>query len=207
MTAPASHADLVALVARWGGGLSSSGTAGDSNYLSVVEDSIFLAETDLNDLLRVPEMLKRVVFTATAEFEALPDDLLRVISVGRVVDGVETPMTATSEEFLPHYGRAYAGCIAWYALVGAQFRLAPKPTATAPASIRLTYLANVDPLSASAPCTAVLARYPNAYLYGALKHLAHYTEDDAKQAKWDALFMREIQKANRASVLREATLG
>jgi hypothetical protein len=90
--------------------------------------------------------------------------------------------------------------------VGLEFRFAPAPTTAAPLTARVTYYANVDPLSGVAPCTATFVRYPNAYLYGALKHLAHYTEDDAKQAKWAALQGQEIQKANRAAALRDASL-
>jgi hypothetical protein len=198
------YAELQDAVIRWSG--YGDGKPVPARITSATVDAIALAETDLNDTLRVPEMIKRSVFTVSNEFASAPPDLARVINVGRIVQGQEFSLRQVAEDVLPSYSRAYAGDQMWFALVGLEFRFAPAPTTAAPLTARVTYYANVDPLSGAAPCTATFVRYPNAYLYGALKHLAHYTEDDQKQSKWGALQAAEIQKANRAAALRDASL-
>jgi hypothetical protein len=198
------YAELKDAAARWTG-------YGDSipipsRIANAVIDSIALAETDVNDTLRVPEMIKRSLFSTTGEFVSAPSDIAKLINVGRLKEGKEISLRQVAEDVLPAYGRAYAGDQEWFALVGLEFRFAPAPTVAAPMSGRITYYGNVEPLSSSTSCTATFRRYPNVWLYGTLKHLAHYTDDDAKQAKWAGLQAAEISKANRANVLRDASL-
>jgi hypothetical protein len=198
------YAELQDAVARWSG--YGDGKPVPARITSAIIDAVTLAETDINDTLRVPQMIKRSLFTATGEFASAPPDMARVINVGRVVSGQEFSLRQVAEDVLPTYSRAYAGDQEWFALVGLEFRFAPAPTAAAPMTGRVTYYGNVEALSGIGPCTATFLRNPNCYLYGALKHLAFYTEDAAAQAKWAGLQAAEIAKANRAAMLRDASL-
>lgn len=198
------YAELQDAAIRWIG--YGDGVAVPSRVASACIDAVQLAETDINDTLRVPEMIKRSLFSTTSEFVSAPTDIAKLINVGRVVDGREISLRQVAEDVLPGYSRAYAGNQEWFALVGLELRFAPVPTVAAPMTGRITYYGNVDALSSIGPCTATFLRYPNVYLYGTLKHLAHYTEDDAAQAKWAGLQATEITKANRANLLRDASL-
>ena len=198
------YAELQDAAIRWIG--YGDGVGVPSRITSAVVDSVQLAETDINDTMRVPEMIKRALFSTTGEFASAPSDIARLINVGRITDGREIPLRVVAEDVIPEYQRGYSGDVAWVALVGLQFRFAPAPTTTTPLVARVTYYGNVEPLSGPAPCTATFLRYPNVYLYGTLKHLSLYTEDPAQQQKWATMQTNEINKANRATVLRDASL-
>jgi len=198
------YAELLDAAIRWIG--YGDGVSVPSRITSAAIDAVQLAETDVNDTLRVPEMIKRSVFSTSGEFASAPSDIAKLINVGRLRDGKETSLHQVAEDVLPAYSRAYAGDQEWVALVGLELRFAPAPTVAAPMSGRITYYGNVEPLSAATSCTATFLRYPNVYLFGTLKHLSYYTEDDAAQAKWGERQATEITKANRAAVLRDASL-
>lgn len=193
---------LILTVGRW------SGYGEDSPLPNRIRnaaiDAITGAENDIDDLLRVAEMVKRSTFLATSEFASLPSDCLKPITIGRLEDGREIPVEEKPEKVITDYQLNYQGPVSWYAQVGLELRLAPKPTADLPFSGRITYFARPDRLSDAAPCTALLLRYPMVYLYGALKHIAHFIEDDAKQAKWENLQVQQITRANRTYVIRKS---
>lgn len=196
------YASLLDAITRWSGGSS------DDRFTDAMVDGVQLAETDLNDLLRVPEMVKRSLFTAKSEYEALPLDVAKLISIHRIVDsGRELPMRQIGEEEAAYYSRDYRQGSIVFALTGVQARFLPAPSPSSPMPSRILYYGMVPPISSAMPCTSILLRYPNVYLYGSLKHLAHYTEDDQKQQKWATLQIQEIQKANRAAMLRDATMA
>ena len=201
MALPTNYAELQAQAIRWSGGSS------DSNYAEVVRDAIGLAEFDLDRVLWVPERIKRVIATCTAEYEALPDDLSRLIAVKRIVDGREYRLTQQGEEVIPGLQAQYSGPPRWYALVGAQVQFAPVPTEADPMRARFVYYGMLPRLSSEAPCTAVLTTYGNVYLWATLKHLATYAEDAGGVEKWGGLAVTAVDEANRAGVMRDATLA
>lgn len=198
------YAELLDAVIRWSG--YGNGQPVPDHVRNAAIDAVAMAETDVNDLLRVPEMVTRSTFTTRTEFASAPANLAKIIGVSRLVDGKEYPLRQVAEDVIGSYSRAYAGDQAWFAVVGMEFRFAPAPTEAAPLSGRVVYYATVDPLSSVSPCTATFQRYPNVYLYGALKHIANYLEDEAGQTKWERRQGQEITKANRAASLRDASL-
>lgn len=198
------YAELLDAIARWSG--YGDGVAIPARVSAAAVDAVTLAEQDINDLLRVPEMVTRSTFTVSSEFASAPPNMVKLIGLSRLKEGREYPLRQVAEDVIGDYARAYAGDQQWFALVGNEFRFAPAPTSAAPMSARLVYYGTVDALSGVAPCTATFARFPNVYLYGAMKHISMYLEDAAGQAKWGEMQAREITKANRASVLRDASL-
>ena len=191
------YASLIAQATLWAGGSS------DTNFPTTVADAISFAEVDLDTTLWVPERVKRVFANFTAEFEAIPDDCKRLLSIRRVVDGVEdASLRQTHPDTLPGLARNYGGLPTWYALLGAQVQLAPKPTVDDPMRVRWIYYGAVPRLSSDAPCTAVLTSYPQVYLYTTLKHLAPFSDDAEGAQKWAAMSDNAIATANRAGALR-----
>jgi hypothetical protein len=192
------YATLQAEAAKWCGGSS------DSNFPQIIRDAISFAETDLDRTLWVPERVKRVSATFTAEYEAIPDDCSKLISIKRMEDGEEAaPLMKRHPEVMPGLACTYRGQLPmFYALVGAQVQIAPKPTTDTPLKVRWIYYGMVPRLSDETSCTAVLTTYPQVYLYTVLKHLAPFADDAAGAAKWGALSDQAILAANRAAVIR-----
>ena len=192
------YLSLQAEAARWAGGSS------DSNFPDIVRDAIQFAEDDLTQRLWVPERIKRVTASFTAEYESLPDDCSRLLSIKRLVDGEEAEaLIPAHPNAMPGIACTYRGRAPFvYALVGAQVQLAPKPTTEAPLRVRWIYYGMIPRLSDETSCTAVLATYPQVYLYTTLKHLAPFADDASGVAKWAALSDQAIEAANRAAVIR-----
>lgn len=196
--AAANYDELQAEAARWAGGSS------DSNFPQIVRDAISFAEIDLDHTLWVPERIKRVVADFTAEYEALPDDCSKLISIKRIEDGEERePLRKQHLDVMPGLACTYSGRKPmFYALAGAQVQFAPKPTTDTPLRARWIYYGMVPRLSDVTSCTAVLTTYPQVYLYTVLKHLAPFADDATGAAKWGALSDQAILAANRAAVIR-----
>lgn len=197
-----SYATLLDAAIRW------SGSSSDSNINAAAADAVAMCEGELNNRLRVPEMISRSRATMTGEYESLPPGTLKLISVGKVGStGVETPLDPISPAQWPDYPYAATGEPYFYALVGAQVRFKPAPTPDSTTLIRFTYYGSVPALADTNPCTAILTRYPNMYLYGTLKHLAAYVNDGDAVVKWSQMFESALTEANRSAILRDpATL-
>lgn len=196
-----SYATLQDAVARW------SGNSSDNQFATAVQDAIAMAEDEMDTVLRVPEMITRQRATATGEFESLPSGCLKIIRVGLIdSDGVETTLDCISEHQFPAYPLAATGEPRLYAIIGPQIRFKPAPTPDDTALYRITYFGAIPRLADDNPCTAVLLAYQNVYLYGALKHIAAYTNNDAAMQRWAALFEDAVNKANRAANLRQPAL-
>lgn len=192
------YAELQAAASRWSGGSS------DSTFADTIRDAITFAEDDMTQRLWVPERVKRVTATFTAEYESLPDDCSKLISIKRLVDGEEAaPLRKQHPDVMPGLACAYSGQPPlFYALVGAQVQLVPKPTTETPLRVRWIYYGMIPRLSDETSCTAVLTTYPQVYLYTVLKHLAPFADDVNGVAKWTALSDQAIEVANRAAVIR-----
>ena len=61
----------------------------------------------------------------------------------------------------------------------------------------LTYYTQLTPLSGSVASNAILAEFPDLYLYGALAQSAPYLEHDERIAVWQAKFDAGIEQANK----------
>lgn len=189
---------LLAQAARWAGGSS------DSTFADTVKDCVAFAEDDMTQRLWIPERVKRVTATFTAEYESLPDDCSKLISIKRLVDGEEAaPLRKQHPDVMPGLACTYNGQLPlFYALVGAQVQIVPKPTVETPLRVRWIYYGMLPRLSDETSCTAVLTTYPQVYLYTVLKHLAPFADDVNGVAKWTALSDQAIDAANRAGVIR-----
>ena len=81
----------------------------------------------------------------------------------------------------------------YYTFSGSTIRVNEGATGTLIAMCNIRFTA----LSGSNATNAILTSFPNAYLYGALKHLAVVTEDDAKLQKFGLLFNAEKERINK----------
>ena len=193
---------LQAQIARWSGGSS------DTNFAEAIRDAIAMVEAELDRSLRVPEMIARTRATLNETWEALPSDLMKMISVAVVVDSIEYPIGQIGEDTAPAIANLYrSGRAAKFALNATQIRTFPAATVDAPVTLRMLHWAKVPRLSATVPCYAVLLAHPDIYLFGALSFLGEYVEDASRLGRFDARFRSGILAANKAAVTRDATLA
>lgn len=71
----------------------------------------------------------------------------------------------------------------------------------------LNYYAKIPPLSDATPMNWVLAKAPNAYLYGALLHTAPFETDDARAQTWAAYYAQAITGLTRTDIAARYATG
>lgn len=150
-------------------------------------DFIMLAEAQMNRTLRLRDMEKRSIatLTSTDEFFSLPVDFREEKSV-KISDGtcsweLDPQPIEVIEASRPKIGRP-----THYALVGDAIHVYPTPDATY--TTTLVYYSNIPALSATNQTNWLLARAPDAYLYGALTQAAPFLEDDTNTGATFAQF-------------------
>jgi hypothetical protein len=186
------YAALQAEVARW---------IRRDDLTDDIPGFITLAEAQMNQRLRVPEMMTNAAQSITAETLALPTDFLAVKSF-RLTSGSGRELKFITEEQAQSYKATPSQIPAeprTYTRRGSYFEFTPTPDQTYTGS--LTYYAKIPALTDSATSNWVLADFPHAYLYGALMQSAPFLKADVRMATWGPLFeaaLDDIRTANRA---------
>lgn len=165
------------------------------DILSKIDTWIDLAESDIWDVLRIPEMDENTTLSTntTDRFVALPADFIAarrlqidLTDIGyRPVD-YRTPQTL---HILDTAGIPYE-----YTVTD-QFEM--NRISDQVYTLELQYWKELTPLSASNASNAVLANHPMIYLAGCMKHFALWALNDQVLAKWDAMFNQQVARANR----------
>jgi len=136
-------------------------------------------------------MIKRATATADGQYLSLPTDWLEAINVQ--IDGNSfKPLFQQSIESMDVYRKGnnnVTGLPAFFALVDNTIELAPTPDSSY--TLQLTYYGTIDALSDSNTSNFISNSYPDAYLYGALKHASIYLMEDDRVA----LFTQQFEKA------------
>ena len=162
-----------------------------SDLTSQLDFFIDATEAEFNRRLRVKDMIKRATATADAQYISLPTDWLEAINVQ--IDSNEfTPLFQQSIESLDVYRKSINNVgnqPVYYALVDNTIELAPTPDTSY--TLQLTYYGTIDALSDSNTSNFISNSYPDAYLYGALKHASIYLMEDDRVA----LFTQQFEKA------------
>ena len=89
----------------------------------------------------------------------------------------------------------------FFAISGLQMSIAPR-TVGGSYPLRMIYYADVPKLSGSAPCTAVLQRYADLYLYGTLAGLEGFFVGDQRIPVWKQQYLMALADANRSAARR-----
>ena len=162
-----------------------------SDLTSQLDFFIDATEAEFNRRLRVKDMIKRATATADSQYLSLPTDWLEAINVQ--LDGNNfTPLMQQSIESLDIYRKSVDNVSnqpVYYALVDNTIELVPTPDTSY--TLQLTYYGTIDALSDSNTSNFISNSYPDAYLYGALKHASIYLMEDDRVA----LFTQQFEKA------------
>lgn len=158
---------------------------------SVIDDWITLCESDLNRRLRVAFLHNTADLSITGDVVATPsgfkgpkDLYLDTTPVKRVLQrSIEQvrSLQACLSEGAPMYFAVKGDSVNGVALV---FAPAPDTTYTG----KLTYFRDFTLPGA----TALLARWPDAYLYGTLIHAEMYLGNDGRVATWEDQYLEAV---------------
>lgn len=178
-----------------------------SDISSYIDDFIDLAEADMwggpsvtnpeilsSEPLRIREMEARATAeTSTSDrFLELPEGYLQMRKL-RIINGsVNQELMFRVPESITVL--ASAGIPTEYSITSEiQFNRVCGGLFTA----EMNYYKSLTPLSQSNTSNAVLARYPNIYLYGALSHFSDWAMNDGLKLKYEKLFVSAIRAANK----------
>ena len=165
-----------------------------SDLTNQIDFFIDATEAELNRRLRVKDMIKRATATADGQYLSLPTDWLEAINVQ--IDGNSfKPLFQQSIESMDVYRKGnnnVTGLPAFFALVDNTIELAPTPDSSY--TLQLTYYGTIDALSDSNTSNFISNSYPDAYLYGALKHASIYLMEDDRVALFTSQFEKALEE-------------
>lgn len=125
---------------------------------------------------------------------AVPDDFAGVISFK--LEGGNHLVRITPDEMAEKKNdNTLTGEPTHYTVIGGEFEYYPNPDTTYTAE--LTYRQGIPALSSSVTSNWVLAKHPDAYLYGAAVHTAVYLQDGDRAAAFRALFEQAVDQIGR----------
>lgn len=165
-----------------------------SDLTNQLDFFIDATEAEFNRRLRVKDMIKRATATADAQYISLPTDWLEAINVQ--IDGNNfSPLFQQSIESLDVYRKSVDNVNnkpIYYALVDNTIELAPTPDSSY--TLQLTYYGTIDALSDTNTSNFISTSYPDAYLYGALKHASIYLMEDDRAALFSSQFEKALEE-------------
>lgn len=185
------YSELRAEIAKW---------LWRDDLADVVPTFVAHAENRMNRELRLTLMERRreLATVPGGAFLALPNDRgdevdkwdvflemrdLR-LDAGRLVN-----LAFVAVDKLPEERRT--GEPTMYSIVGGELALYPVPDKTYP--LRLSYYAEIPPLSAKRGSNAMLQRAPDAYLFGSLTAATPFTRACVPGAEWEARYQNAVQ--------------
>tara|TARA_R100001463_G_scaffold94567_1_gene149105 strand:- start:825 stop:1475 length:651 start_codon:yes stop_codon:yes gene_type:complete len=165
-----------------------------SDLTNQIDFFIDATEAELNRRLRVKDMIKRATATADGQYLSLPTDWLEAINVQ--IDGNSfRPLFQQSIESMDIYRKSndnVTGLPIYFALVDNTIELAPTPDSSY--TLQLTYYGTIDALSDTNTSNFISTSYPDAYLYGALKHASIYLMEDDRVALFTSQFEKALEE-------------
>jgi hypothetical protein len=163
--------------------------ANRTDLTNQIIDSITLAEMEMQVDCKIMELESDASITITSGSGPLPTEFLGMRSC--YWDGdTKTPLKYITPDGFDSLRNNSGDTPAYYTISGTTIRVNEGASGTLKAMCNVRF----TPLSGSQASNDILAYFPNAYLYGALKHLAIVTEDDAKVQKFGMIFEAEKQR-------------
>jgi hypothetical protein len=163
-----------------------------SDLVAQIPDFITLAETRINRIALVQLMNNEVPLTlaAGARTIALPTGFTSPLAVW-LGSTHRDPLSPATPEELPV--TTSAGCPTYWTVDGAN--LAFERPADIARTVTLRYRGGFK-LSDAAPTNALLTKYPDIYLYGALLQSAPWLRDTDSLPLWNEMFNQAVREIN-----------
>ena len=165
-----------------------------SDLTDVIDSFIDSTESEFNRRLRVKGMIKRATATLDSLYISVPTDWLEAINI-QIDSGDFSPLFQQSIESLDVYRKSndnVTGQPIYFALVDDTIEFAPTPDGSY--TVQLTYYGKIDALSDSNTSNFLSTGYPDAYLYGSLKHASIYLMEDERVPLFTAQFEKALEE-------------
>lgn len=165
-----------------------------SDLTDVIDTFIDSTESEFNRRLRVKGMIKRATATLDSQYISVPTDWLEAINI-QIDGGDFSPLFQQSIESLDVYRKSndnVTGQPIYFALVDDTIEFAPTPDGSY--TVQLTYYGQIDDLSDSNTSNFLSTGYPDAYLYGSLKHASIYLMEDERVPLFTAQFEKALEE-------------
>lgn len=154
-----------------------------------VDDFIDIAESWHKRDIRIRQMLTRASITINSEFVSLPSGCLEVQSL-RILTTPTTVLTYMDAHELMRFKQDGTGTPSFYTINGDEFEFDVNPDSSY--SGEIVYYAEETALSDANTSNNLLARAPDAYLYGALLASAPFLMNDERIAVWGSLYEKAV---------------
>jgi hypothetical protein len=179
----ATYSDLQTAVASW------EHRSGDTSYTASVPDFIALCEADMQVRAKLLEFETSATVTITAGTGTLPTGFVAMRSV--YWDGSpDYPLIYITPDQYDHYRANDTGDGLFYTITAGSIKTTPMGSG----SVVMTYSAKFTALSGSNTSNAILASFPDAYLFGSLHQSALFRNDDPAAQKWLALYEKALAR-------------
>lgn len=170
---------------------------GDTDLVARIPDIIKLVEPQIDALLR--RTTARATIQVAAFATALPADCkeVRSLRLTGTDPSASPPLNIVTMDMISSYAsmESSGGRPVWAAIQGSTLYVSPPPDSTYP--VELTYFTKLAPLDGGANQTnVVLQNAPNVYLFGILKEMAPYLENNPEASMWEQKFKEAIEQQN-----------
>lgn len=171
-----------------------------TDLTATIPDFIRLAEAQMIRALNVREMEKTAFLYAVEGEAPLPCDFAEVRALRQPGD-VRSEIRAVPLSVIRERRDQDNARVMEYAVGGSTLYVWPR----ADAELTLDYRARFPHLSADNPENWLLAKHPDAYLYGSLMQAAPFLQEDERIATWGTLYSAALDAINRDG--RRARIG
>lgn len=182
----ATYSDLVAEAAAW---------AKRTDLTARIPGFITLAESRIKALLddRLQDSAQTLTTSSGVPYVSLPADYLGARSLS--IPGSMGNLGALSaEQYEEGAAEGATGTPRGYSIIGDRLYLYPTPDAAYPLTV--VYTAAFPALTAGTPTNALLTRWPNLYLWGALVEAMKFTQNMDMMGVYENDFQAAIAGAN-----------
>jgi hypothetical protein len=172
--------------------------ANRTDLTNQIIDAITLAEAEMQVDCKIIEYEADSSITITSGSGPLPTGFLGMRSA--YWDGnTKTPLKYATPDLFDALRNNSGDTPSFYTISGTTVRVNEGASGTLKAMCHIRF----TQLSGSTASNDILTNFPNAYLYGALKHVAIVTEDDAKLQKFGTLFNAEKERIKKNNAERK----
>lgn len=163
-----------------------------TDLTSELDNFIDLCEAELQTEVKVLEFETDGTLTITGGVATLPSGWLGARSLV-LQSNPKRVLRYITPDKLETINASSPAMVTYYTITGSQIKFADDGDGT----LIATYMARFTPLSDSNTSNAILANFPNAYLFGCLKYAAIYCKDVPGVQGYGTLFQDAIDKINK----------
>lgn len=157
-----------------------------------IPDFIIAAESELNRVLRIADMISSTTLVVSTASTALPSDFNGIVSF-ELPAGTGAPLRyMRPEELRALKQQLYTstGTPFGYSVIGTNLETVPAPSGSL--TCTLVYYKRLAALTASNTTNWLSLKHPDIYLFGSLLVAAPYLKDDNRLPVWQGMYGKAV---------------